>query len=287
MKPQNPKKISRRDFLKMTAMSGAALGASMVLSSCGVKQLPPPATKAPQTALPTSMPTVITNQPTGTLELSLGEPINSVQWDPDVPFGFFDDMWKSLVHEPLWKFDDQGKIVPGLANKWELSPDFLKLRVYLQQGIKFHDGTEVKAEDIKANIDRLGDPKAGLNHSLYLMYGIKANVVDDYTVDIIPPAPFSTMVENLAAIHMIPAADINNPDILKQRPIGAGPFRWTKFENDGCYFEANEEYWMGKPKVKNIVLQYIEDLQAREQPANRGISCHLAPISRYLPHLPK
>jgi ABC-type transport system substrate-binding protein len=254
MNPQNPKKISRREFLKVTAVSGVALGTGMLLSSCA----------------PSSMPAIVTNKPTGTLRLSLGEPINSVQWDPDVPFGFFDDMWKSLVHEPLWKFDDQGNIVPGLANKWELSPDFLKLRVYLQKGIKFHDGTVVKAEDIKANIDRLGDPKAGLNHSLYLMFGITSQIVDDYTIDIIPPAPFSTMVENLAAIHMIPASDISNPAKLKQRPIGAGPFRWVKFENDGCYFEANEDYWMGKPKVANIVLQYIEDLQARASSLQTG-----------------
>ncbi len=270
MKLQTSKKISRRDFLKMTAVSSAALGTSMVLNSCGIKQPTPTETAVLPTASATSVPTVITNQPKGILRLSLGEPINSVQWDPHAPFGFFDDMWKSLVHEPLWKFDDQGNIVPGLAERWELSPDFLKLRVYLQKGIKFHDGAEVKAADIKANIDRLGDPNAGLNHSLYLMFGIKAEVVDDYTVDIIPPAPFSTLVENLATLHMIPAADVNNPDALKQRPIGAGPFRWTKFENDGCYFEANEEYWMGKPKVKNIVLQYIEDIQARASSLQTG-----------------
>jgi len=254
----NSYKISRRDFLKLGALTGGALIGGSWLSAC----TPEPAA--------TAVPTIITDKPQGILRLSLGEPINSVQWDPHSPFGFFDDMWKSLVHESLWKYDDQGKIVPGLAERWELSEDLTKVKVFLRKGAKFHDGQEVKAPDVKATIDRLGNPDAGLTHSLYLMFGMMAEVVDDYTVEIIAPSPFATMVENLATIHIIPAADIANPDALKQRPVGAGPFNWVKFEDDAAYFEANEAYWAGKPKVKNVVLQFIEDQQVRASSLQTG-----------------
>src|SRR5439155_25707096 len=73
----------------------------------------------------------------------------------------------SVIRNQLWLFfdklidmDQQGSPQPRLASSWEMGADFKQLKLNLRQGVQFHTGREMTAEDVKWNLDRTHDPKA-------------------------------------------------------------------------------------------------------------------------------
>ncbi|MDT7896060.1 MAG: ABC transporter substrate-binding protein, partial [Desulfurococcales archaeon] len=95
------------------------------------------------------------------------------------------------TYETLLGFDDKGNVIPQLAERWEVSPDGLAYTLYLRRGIKFHDGSELNATVVKANIDRWIDPTVRVPLRSQLGPVSRAEVVDPYTVKIYLKEPFA------------------------------------------------------------------------------------------------
>ena len=101
-------------------------------------------------------------------------------------------------YEGLYGFDRNMKRIPVLAESAEPSADGLVYTIKLKQGVKFHDGTEFTAEAVKANFDRVTDPKNGLKrYSLYSNIA-KTEALDPYTVRFTLKRPFSAFLNQLA-----------------------------------------------------------------------------------------
>src|SRR5439155_21853841 len=101
-------------------------------------------------------------------------------------------------YEGLFGFDKDMHMVPVLAESYEVSKDALTYTIKLRKGIKFHDGTDFKADAVKANFDRVTNPDNHLKrYSLYNNIA-KTEVVDDYTARIILKTQFSTFINQLA-----------------------------------------------------------------------------------------
>jgi peptide/nickel transport system substrate-binding protein len=242
--------VSRREFLRGATAAGLSLGAATAMLRGDA---------AAQEATPASNG----EAPTGTVVIGNAEPPTSAQWDSYSVFGLVDAQAASLVHDSLLGYDSaDGQIVGHLATEWELvSPTTTRLT--LREGVRFHDGSPVTAEDVKATIDRIGDPESGLAwHNLIFPAG-SCTIVDPTTVEVVTEQPFGPIEKALAVMPIFPAADIANPDLFNQRAMGAGPFKFVSYEENRITFEANPDYWAGPPKLAGVVLEYIQDANAR------------------------
>ncbi len=101
-------------------------------------------------------------------------------------------------YEGLFGFDKDMKMVPVLAESQEASKDGLVYTIKLRKGVKFHDGTDFKADAVKVNFDRVTNPDNKLKRYGHYSNIAKTEVVDDYTVRITLKAPFSAFINPLA-----------------------------------------------------------------------------------------
>ncbi len=201
--------------------------------------------------------------PGGTLVIANAEPPTSAQWDSYTVFGLVDAQVASLVHDSLLGYDSaDGTIVGHLATAWEMTEP-TKMTLTLREGVTFHDGSPVTAEDVKATLDRVGDPDGGMAWHGLIFPNMSVNIVDDKTVEIVTEEVFGPLEKSLAVAPIFPAADIANPDNFLQRAMGAGPYKWISYDNNKVTMEANTDYWAGAPGIQTVVFDYIQDANAR------------------------
>src|SRR5438477_3350066 len=136
-------------------------------------------------------------------------------------------------YEGLFGFDKDMKLIPVLAESYTVSPDGLVYTIKLKRGIKFHDGTDFKADAVKANLDRVTNPENKLKrYGLYNNNIAKTEAVDDSTARITLKMPFSAFINQLAhpstvMISPTALAKYGNKDIAFN-PVGTGPFKFVQ-----------------------------------------------------------
>ncbi|MDQ6620695.1 MAG: glutathione ABC transporter substrate-binding protein GsiB [Pseudomonadota bacterium] len=173
-------------------------------------------------------------------------------------------------YEGLFGFDKDMKMIPVLAEGYEASKDGLVYTIKLKRGIKFHDGTDFKAEAVKVNLDRVTNPENKLKrYGLYNNNIAKTEVVDDYTARITLKTAFSPFISQLA--H--PSTVMISPAALKQwgnkdiafHPVGTGPFKFVEWkQTDYLKVAKFENYWrQGYPKVDSITWKPVVDNNSR------------------------
>ena len=173
-------------------------------------------------------------------------------------------------YEGLFGFDKDMKMVPVLAESYSASPDGLVYTIKLKRGIKFHDGTDFKADAVKANLDRVTNPENKLKrYGLYNNNIAKTEVVDDYTARITLKTAFSPFINQLAhpsTVMISPTAlqKYGNKDIAFH-PVGTGPFKFVEWkQTDYLKVAKNENYWRkGYPKVDTITWKPVVDNNSR------------------------
>lgn len=182
-------------------------------------------------------------------------------------FNHFDPFYTGAVQWPahhnlysaLFYYDKDLKLLPGLAERSELSDDKLSLKVNLRRGVKFHNGRELVADDVVYNIERAMDKSIG--HSAYAqtitMKGARA--LDKYTAVIEYKQPTAYLFDTLCFIGMVAKEAV--PDI-KKRAVGTGPFKFDRWlPGDHARFVRNESYWEpGLPYVDELVVRSFRDI---------------------------
>ena len=187
-------------------------------------------------------------------------------------------------YEGLYGFDKDMKMIPVLAESNDVSKDGLVYTIKLRKGVKFHDGTDFKADAVKANFDRVTNPDNKLKR-----YGLYSNiarteVVDDYTARITLKTPFSAFINNLA--H--PSGVIISPAALKQygskdiafHPVGTGPFKFVEWKaTDYLKVAKFDGYWRkGYPKVDTITWKPVVDSNTRAAVMQTGEAHFTYPV---------
>jgi len=196
----------------------------------------------------------------GTLTYANAEPPTSNYWDPAAGFGLVDEQVASLVHDTLLAFDASGTLNPSLATAWKrLSPTTVEAT--LRTDAKFHDGSPVTAEDIKASFDRLGQGK--LAQAIVVVPGISVTIKSPTSIEIVSPQPFGVIENAMGFVKILRKTDIDTPDNFKKGAVGSGPYKFVSYKNNDVTLEANPAYWGGAPQTQSIVFRYIEDHEAR------------------------
>jgi peptide/nickel transport system substrate-binding protein len=176
--------------------------------------------------------------------------------------GAIDQVVYSNVFEGLTRFAADGSVIPGLAKSWEISDDGLTYTFMLHDGVTFHDGTTMDAEDVKFSLDRArGEKSANAQKPLYV--GISAiDVVDPLTVKITLAKPNGAFLFNLAWGDAVIVAPESIEDI-KTAPVGTGAFTFDRWlQGDSITLARNENYW-GKPAaLSGATFKFISDPSA-------------------------
>ncbi|WBL16754.1 peptide-binding protein [Sutcliffiella sp. NC1] len=171
-----------------------------------------------------------------------------------------------------------------LAEDWDVSEDGLTWTFHLKEGVKFHDGEELTAEDVVFTYSiPLHDDYAGARASDFeQIKDIQA--VDPYTVQITLTekyAPFlSTMSYHILPKHIledVPIGDLAEHPFNTKEPIGTGPFTFVEWK-DGEYIkvEANEDYYDGRPNFDSIVYKIVPDANSLMVQLQTGDIHHIA-----------
>lgn len=197
---------------------------------------------------------------------------------------YFDDGESAVVscnmYEGLYQYGKtDAKVSPCLAKDLpEISDDGLVYTIKLNEGIKFHDGTDFNADAVKKSIERQLEPNRNSNMPYAsFVFGeeeagngvASVEAVDDYTVKITMRTASAPFVKNLA---MALASPIVAPSAIEAatdgqaitNPVGTGPYKfvdWTK--GASVTLVANDEYWGEAPKVKNLVFKIIAEGNTR------------------------
>ncbi|MBO28269.1 MAG: ABC transporter substrate-binding protein [Rhodobacteraceae bacterium] len=173
--------------------------------------------------------------------------------------GAIDSVLYSNVFEGLTRFSSDGSIVPGLAESWEISDDGLTYTFKLREGVKFHDGTTMDAEDVKFSLDRINaEDSANAQKALYSAIS-EVNVIDPTTVEIKLSEPNGNMLFNLAWGDAVIVAP-ESIEGIKQTPVGTGAFKfdsWT--QGDRIELSRNPDYWGEPAKLDNVTFKFISD----------------------------
>jgi peptide/nickel transport system substrate-binding protein len=271
--------ITRRRFLAGAAWLGAAVG---LVEIAGCAQ-PPPSTAPPtsasaakpaapttapaaQAAAPTSAPAAKPAAPSGTpkrggmLTLAIHEDLTSM--DPHKLQGVGDILIQGLMAQPLVTGNAKDEIEPVLAESYKTDDGGKTWTFNLRQGVKFHNGKEMTAEEVKWSLDRVLNKDVGaILYTVLTPINLKTTVVDKYTVKMEISGGYGSFLSNLAQSTR---AAILHPDSAGADgqvtvPIGTGPFQYVD-RQPGVEFKAkrHESYW--QKAADGQLLPYIDAL---------------------------
>ncbi|PEF60332.1 ABC transporter substrate-binding protein [Bacillus cereus] len=185
----------------------------------------------------------------------------------------------SVIFASLVSTDKQGKPIPELAEKWDVSSDQLTYTFHLRKDLKFSDGSPLTADDVAFTLTLLHDKayEGEVDISRYAVKGGKEykegkatsiegiQVVDQQTIKI------TTEKVNSQAIFVLGGTVLSKAyygkdykqntslDYLKDlygKPLAAGPYKFEKYiPGQEVRFVANENYYAGKPKIQNFIYK--------------------------------
>ena len=156
-----------------------------------------------------------------------------------------------------------GELQPQIAESWDQNSD-TSYTFHIRQGVKFHDGSEVKAEDVKFSLDRAINSAAV---SYIVDFIDKVDVVDDYTVNVELKAPYAPALRNLSVpfAAIVPKAVVEaDEEAFKLHPIGTGPYKFVEWkQGDSVTLERFDDYYAGPAETQKLVMKVIPEASQR------------------------
>ncbi|HBM48157.1 MAG TPA: peptide ABC transporter substrate-binding protein [Lachnoclostridium sp.] len=205
--------------------------------------------------------------------------------DYEVPFNIFDRLVDVEVDA-----DGNSKIVPSLAENWDISDDGLEYTFHLRQGVKFHNGNDFTAEDVAYTFHRMLTVEGGVNTEFIdqikgadeLLAGETdtlegVEVVDDYTIKVTLKEPFAGFLASISS----PGVSIYDSEATEAAgdqfgmdpavTVGTGPFEFSSWSfNNQLVLTRNEDYWKGASKLPGVVIKIIPDTETQSMMFESG-----------------
>ena len=173
----------------------------------------------------------------------------------------------------LFRRADDGRIVGHLATDYKWLNDNT-MRIHLRKGVKFHNGDEFTAADVKWSIEDMLNPDRGPGLAGYMKGIEKIVVVDDHTLDLHTDAAIPTLPAKLTCYSpMVSGKERSKvpPEVYEKKPMGTGPFKFIEWKK-GEYVKMvrNENYFKGVPKIKRLTFYPITDQNTRVSALRAG-----------------
>lgn len=179
--------------------------------------------------------------------------------DPKTTVDRYSSNVYGCIYETLLAYDENQKIVPGAIVESYEQADEVTYHFKLKEGIHFHNGEELKAEDARFSLER------GINTSMnYLVGDIDhVEVTGDYEFDIVLGSSNGAFLAGLTTPQtgILSEKTVTEAgDSYQMNPVGTGPYRFVSWEQGvSATLERNEEYHGTKPHYDRIVFYEITD----------------------------
>lgn len=251
--------------MRRTARRGPALllllGVLVLLLALSLAGCAEEGTDETTTSSPGEDQTTETSAPTGGINrggiLKVGtQPVLNL--DPHFSTAIPDILLNHQIYDWLVEIDENNQPAPGIATSWESSPDGKVWTFEIRSGVKFHNGSELTAEDVVYSFDRLRDPSVG-TAVVALYEGIAGVQATDpthveFTLKNSNPEFPAFLGDYHAAIL---SKDVADP---KAERVGTGPFKLTSFlAEDRAVLERNPDYW--KEGEDGQPLPYLDGIE--------------------------
>ena len=220
-------------------------------------------------------PAAAQTRPEGEMRFAFYVTISPAWFDPGEVTGFITPFWTLwAMHDALVKTMPGKAMAPSLAESWTVSPDGLVIEFLLRNGVRFHNGDPLTAEDVKFSFERY----KGAFGDLLKDRVKEVRVVDARRVQFRLKEPwpdFLTFYGTTAtsAGWIVPKKYVEKvgEEGFKKAPIGAGPYRVINVvPGIEMTLEAFEGYWRKVPRVKRLVLRSLPDETTRGAALKRG-----------------
>ena len=177
------------------------------------------------------------------------------------------------IYDPLYVID-VNETRYYLADSYEVSEDGMQITVKLKEGLKWHDGEAITADDMIFTMDVCSDTNNGAGGTNIVILNdqpVKYEKVDDLTVKVTLPMASASYADLLGGLTLIPEHVFEgNPSVVSageanMKGIGSGPYKVTEFKQDEyLLLEKYDDYYMGAPSIDKVTFRIISDLSAQE-----------------------
>lgn len=163
------------------------------------------------------------------------------------------------------------EITGDLAKDWSVSDDGLTWTFKLHEGVKWHDGEELTAEDVVYTFQTIQSSESDIApfRPRFLQNGepIPFEAVDDYTVVAKLSAPNASFFTDIS-VPIVPKHLLEGQDLregpFNREPVGTGPFKLVEWNTaESIVLEANEDYFRGRPCIDRLIFRIIPDEQTQ------------------------
>jgi ABC-type transport system substrate-binding protein len=179
----------------------------------------------------------------------------------------------TLLFDGLTQFDPNGRLLPGLADRWRAERNGQRYVFHLRPGVKFHDGRPLVAADVQRSFLRVLDPatRGGRVWPLLPIAGAAdyaarrgqrvrgIEVLGDSAVAFTLTEPLAVFPKFLAmpVASVVPAPV---PVDFGQHPVGTGPWRFARWQHDDYLrFARNPGYWGGAPAAESLAVRIVPE----------------------------
>src|SRR5689334_7398933 len=251
--------LNRRTALRLLAGGGVAVIAACapVAPSAG-----PTAGSASVTAQPATKPAAAgAPKSGGTVRVAISADPASLDGHLYAA-GRFDTTW--LIYDRLTEYDVNLKPQPMLAESWDVSSDYKRIKLNLRKGVTYHDGREFTSDDVKYNFLRVRDPKvnagAFVNQSNWFT---SFDTPDKNTIILNSEEPRPLVFDFFERLNMLDKNIMEGPDV-KTKANGTGPFKFVEWvQGDHFTTEKNKNFWMtGRPYIDGVRTLPLKDQQS-------------------------
>jgi peptide/nickel transport system substrate-binding protein len=188
---------------------------------------------------------------------------------------------QQFLFDGLTRPDDNLRPMPSLAESWDVGPGGMSYTFHLRRGVKFHDGREMTANDVKFTWELINhQANKAANYTFFArVKGAEAyragaapeisgiTAPDDYTVHVEMEAPYAPFLSISAFFPIMPkhVYSVVPPEELDKHPtarnpVGTGPFKFTEWRPaDSFIMDVHRDYWGGRAKLDRLIVKHVPD----------------------------
>lgn len=183
---------------------------------------------------------------------------DAVSLDPQFCSDAFGFSVMTNIYDTIFRVDKDGEVYSCLIKDWDKSEDGKTYTFNLKEGVKFHNGQELKASDIKYTLER--GSESPYTADMFICID-NIEILSDYSVKVNLKYPYDAFVSILSQ----PAASIVSQNLVEEgetdkKPVGTGPYKLVEWiGGDKLVLSAVEDYHMGKAPITNVEFRIIMD----------------------------